>query len=127
MCVSPDTHFVTINSPAPYLVFFYISSIKIGKSTKFYNSQIYINDSVDLQIPGPHPYTLMRLRKGVLGREENGVKKYREQGAKESNLGSRELKILLIVSNILKQFSGFFFASLRSAIFGTSISHFHQQ
>ncbi len=65
--------------------------------------------------------------KGVLGSVENGVKKYREQGAwgqrnqvagtKESNLGSREQKILVTVSNNLKQFLGFFFASLRSANF----------
>ena len=49
------------------------------------------------------------------GSREHGAKKTREQGAKESNLGSREQKILGIVSKNLTRFLGFFFASLRSA------------
>ena len=60
---------------------------------------------------------------GVLGSQKNGVQEYREQGAwdqktrgqgaKGSNLGSMEHKILGIVSKNLTRFLGFFFASLR--------------
>ncbi len=55
------------------------------------------------------------------GSREHGAKKTREQGAKESNLGSREEKILGIVSKNLSRFLGFLFASLRSANFLTPI------
>ena len=57
------------------------------------------------------------------GSREHGAKKIREQGAKESNLGSREQKIFGIVSNNLTQFLGFFFVSLPSDNFLTSIPH----
>ncbi len=46
------------------------------------------------------------------GSREHRTKKTREQGAKGSSLGSRELKILGIVSKNLTRFLGFFFASL---------------
>ncbi len=55
------------------------------------------------------------------GSREHGAKKTREQGAKESNLGSMGQKILGIVSKNLTRFLGFFFASLRSADFLTPI------
>ena len=35
---------------------------------------------------------------GVLGSGENGVKKFRDQGAKENNSGSKEQRILDIIS-----------------------------
>ncbi len=56
------------------------------------------------------------------GSREHEAKKTREQGAKKSNLGSREHKILGIVSkNIHTILRIFFFASLRSTNFLTSI------
>ncbi len=55
------------------------------------------------------------------GSREHWAKKTREQGARESNLGSREQKILGIVSKNLTRFLGFFLASLRSANFLTPI------
>ena len=51
------------------------------------------------------------------GSREHVAKKTREQGAKESNFGSREQKILGIVSKNLAQFLGFFFTSLHLADF----------
>ena len=55
------------------------------------------------------------------GSREHVAKNTREQGAKETNLGSREQKILGIMSKNLKRFLGFFFASLRSDTFLTPI------
>ncbi len=53
---------------------------------------------------------------GVLGSGENGVKRFREQGAED-------------FGHFIKQFymlSGFFFASLRWGYFLPYIVHFHQ-
>ncbi len=64
------------------------------------------------------------------GSREHWAKQTWEQGAKDSYLGSRDQKIMGIVSKNLTQFLGFFFASLSSANFltpillsTTSISH----
>ncbi len=60
------------------------------------------------------------------GSREHGARKTREQGAKKSNLGRREQKILGIVSKNLTQFLGFFFALLHFANFLKSILLFQQ-
>ncbi len=61
------------------------------------------------------------------GSREHGAKKTKEQGAKESNLGCREQKILGIVSKNLTEFLGFFFASLSSPFFSDTYFAFHHQ